>query len=528
MYSKPKETESLYPTDVYQIGAQWADSIYNILTEEERIAQLFWIAIENPDNKVAFDRYKKLIENNQPGGIILFRMTPQKAQEVIAEYQSISKIPLIVSIDGENGVAMRFSGVVEFPKAMTLGAIRDDSLIYAMGLEIARQCKIMGIHANLAPVADINSNPKNPVIGVRSYGDNPKNVARKASAYMQGLQDGGVMAVAKHFPGHGDTDTDSHKTLPQINHNRARLDSVELFPFKTLANEGIWGIMSSHLEVPALEPKTNIPATFSSNIMKNILKNEFNFTGLVISDAVNMKGAKIMGKPGEVDALALAAGNDIILFTENLPEAINKVKEFINDKKITAQEIEDKCKRSLAFKYFLTQNDTIKIAPEKLLSELNSPEAKKLNRQLYEAAVKVISNKNNVIPIKDNSEKWGCFIIGDISNFEKIINQQPNIELFKLPLNNDANFQEVFKKAKNYTNIIFVVADESWGRNTANNSKKQQIYDIAKSSKSIFVFMGNVYRFSNWRTYNIFDGTLVVYQKTPEAQEAMVKRLIKK
>ena len=382
LFSQQESKKTLYPKDIYEIGEFWADSVYKTLSEDERIAQLFWIAIENPTNNALFERNKNLIISHKPGGIILFRMTPQKAREIIDEFQNLSKTPLIVSIDGENGLAMRFSDVVEFPKAMTLGAIQDDSLIFQLGLEIARQCRLMGIHANMAPVADINSNPKNPVIGVRSYGENPENVSRKTKAYMQGLQQGGIMAVAKHFPGHGDTDTDSHHALPIINHDLARLDSVELAPFRTLINAGIWGVMSGHLYVPAIEESENIPASFSSSVLKNMLREKLNFNGLIISDAINMKGAKTMGKPGEIDALALSAGNDIILFTENLPEAIIQVKEMIKEEKILSHEIENKCRRVLAFKYYLIQQSNIEFDNNKLIEELNSDEAKNLNKLL--------------------------------------------------------------------------------------------------------------------------------------------------
>lgn len=327
------------PADIYEYSRAWVDSVYQTLSPERRIAQLFWIAIENPDNANTFKGLTELLEKHQPGGIILFGMSPQKAVDVIQQMQYLSELPLLVSVDGENGLAMRFPGLVAFPNAMSLGAIRNDSLIYEMGLEIARQCKVMGIQVNLAPVADVNVNPANPIIGVRSFGEDPSNVARKASAYVRGLQEGGVMAVGKHFPGHGDTDKDSHKTLPRVHHNRARLDSVELFPFKALIDTGLWSVMSAHLEVPALEKQSNIPASFSKRILVDQLRDAMQFKGLIITDAVNMQGAKSMGRPGVVDALALAAGNDVVEFTEDLPEAIEQVKIAIDQGKLTWNQI---------------------------------------------------------------------------------------------------------------------------------------------------------------------------------------------
>jgi beta-glucosidase-like glycosyl hydrolase len=338
---------------------------------------------------------------------------------------------------------------------------------------------------------------------------------------MLGLQQGGVMAIAKHFPGHGDTDTDSHKTLPKINHDRARLDSVELVPFKSLINEGIWGVMTAHIEAPALE-ESKIPASFSEKVLKNIIRNELNFSGLIFTDGINMQGAKTMGNPGEVDALALAAGNDIILFTENLPEAIKKVQEMIKSEKISQKEIEDKCKRSLCFKYYLLQQNIADTQIETLIEQLNSHEAQNLNKRLNEAAITLLINDNDVIPIK-NDTKCGTIIVGSAPDLETI-KQYPNIELFKLP-SDDAKFEETLKSVENFENLIIVVADDKWTKNSANNQKKKKLLELAKNKNSILVFMGNVYNLTDWQIIEIFAGALVTYQKTPESQEAIVNAL---
>ena len=518
-----QDNRPLFPKDIYKTGEYWADSVYKTLTADERIAQLFWIAIENPANKTTFENYRKQTETYNPGGIILFRMTPQKAWEVINDLQSVSKIPLLVSIDGENGLSMRMSDVVEFPNAMTLGAIQDNNLIFRMGLEIARQFRILGIHVNLAPVADVNNNPANPVIGARSYGENPENVSFKAKAYMLGLQQGGVMAVAKHFPGHGDTNADSHKTLPKINHNRLRLDSVELFPFKSLINAGVWGVMSAHLNVPTLEKDEKIPSSFSSNILQNILRKELGFNGLIITDAINMQGAKTMGKPGVVDALALAAGNDIVEFTENLPEAIKQTKILIESGKMSWDDIEHKCKKSLAFKHFLIyNNDNRQIAQADINIKLNSYLTQRINKKLNEAAVTMLVNDGGIIPLKnDTSVKWNYFILGNAPIFENEIKKSDNINIFKLPVNNDIAFDAMIKKAEQLSNVILVVADDRWTRNSANTKKKQQLLKLAGCKQSIMLFMGNAYNLSRWKGAEDFDGLLVTYQNTKEAQESI-------
>ena len=521
------DSRFLFPKDIYKTGTYWADSVYKTLSEEERIAQLFWIAIERPENKTTFEYYRKQITTHKPGGIILFETTPQKALEVINEFQTVSKVPLLVSIDGENGLSMRMPDVVEFPRAMTLGAIQDDNLIFRMGLEIAHQLRLLGIHVNLAPVADVNNNPANPVIGTRSYGENPENVSHKSKAYMLGLQQGGVMAVAKHFPGHGDTNADSHKTLPVINHNRLRLDSVELFPFKRLIDAGIWGVMSAHLNVPALEKNEKVPSSFSSNILQNILRKELGFDGLIITDAVNMQGVKTMGKPGVVDALALAAGNDIVEFTENLSEAIKQTKMLIESGKMSWDDIEQKCKKSLAFKYFLIyKNNSSLVAKGDVYMELNSYPAQRINKKLNEAAVTMLVNDKDIIPIKNNaSEKWNCYILGNAPAFENEIRKSDNITVFKLPINNDVAFDAMIKKAEQSSNVILVVADDRWARNNANLNKKQQLLKLAGREQSIMLFMGNAYNLSRWKGAEKFDGLLMTYQNTKEAQEAISSAL---
>ena len=240
---KPDKKEPAFLTD----NNKWADSVFEKLTAKERIAQLFMVAAySNKDNKHVKEIIK-LIVDYKIGGLIFFQGGPMRQATLTNTYQSLSKVPLFISIDAEWGLAMRLDSTTQFPHQMTLGAIQNDSLIYEMGTEIARQCKRLGIHINFAPVADVNNNPMNPVISNRSFGEDKYNVTRKALMYMKGLQDNGVLANAKHFPGHGDTDSDSHKTLPTVNSSLDRLDSVELYPFKELISQGLGSMMVAHL-----------------------------------------------------------------------------------------------------------------------------------------------------------------------------------------------------------------------------------------------------------------------------------------
>ena len=267
------------------------------------------------------------------GGIIFFQGTAEKQAELTNYYQKISRVPLLIAMDAEWGAGMRLANVDKFPYQMTLGAIKNDSLIYRFGEAVASQFKRLGMHINLAPVADININPENPVINYRSFGENRENVAGKTIMYMKGMQDNGVIATAKHFPGHGDTNVDSHNDLPVISHSRARLDSIELYPFRKLIEAGTGSIMTAHLNLPSLDSSSGVPSTLSPVIINDLLKNQLGFRGLVITDAMNMKGVTKYFQPGEADARALAAGNDVVEYVTDVEAAIKETKSIYLIKK---------------------------------------------------------------------------------------------------------------------------------------------------------------------------------------------------
>lgn len=507
---------------IYDSAAHWVDSVYSRLTDEERIAQLFWLAVEQPENGASFEKLKAQIHLHQPGGILLFRMSPQRALSVIETLQSVSKVPLLVSIDGEWGLGMRMPEVQSFPYAMTLGAIQDDSLIYQMGVEIARQFKVLGIHVNMAPVADVNSNPNNPVIGHRSFGEQPGNVARKAVAYMKGLQNGGVMAVGKHFPGHGDTDTDSHKTLPLVGHSKALLDTTDLVPFKGMIDEGLWGIMTAHIEVPALDKRSGLPASFSDRIVHGLLRQGLGFKGLVITDAVNMQGARTMGQPGVVDAMALAAGNDIVEFTEDLAGGIRAVKQAIADSLMTMADVEEKCRRSLAFKYWLTAHHSPpEVDSQKLDSLLNAPSALDLNQQLHDAALTVLVN-DHLLPMKDVPKHYACVVVGQAPHIAQYMQQQ-GVPVYALSTTDPAAFDKVLSGMRPYDGYILVMADSQWGRRTENSTRRNQLVRLANQGSSLAVFMGNAYHLSSWKGLDSASGLVISYQNTLGAQQAVLK-----
>jgi len=381
------------------VQSKWVDSVFNSLTPEQRLGQLFMVAVYSNKDLKHVKEIKELITKYNIGGLIWMQGGPLRQGALANYFQSVATTPLLYGVDGEWGLAMRLDSTPRYPKQMTLGAIQNDSLIYKMGRQIAQECKRLGIHVNFAPVADVNNNPLNPVIGVRSFGENKFKVAKKAAMYMQGLQDERVMASGKHFPGHGDTDSDSHKTLPYLTHSRERLDSLELYPFRYLFERGLSSIMVAHLNVPALDTTKNLPSTLSPLIVNDLLKNKLGFKGLVFTDALNMKGVANSAAPGLVDAKALLAGNDVLLFSEDVPKAITEIKKAIDEKKISQQEIDERCKKILRAKYWCGLNAKQQVVTRNLYNDLNSAKSEAMNTTLAEAAVTLLKNDKHFLPL---------------------------------------------------------------------------------------------------------------------------------
>ncbi|HOZ87986.1 MAG TPA: glycoside hydrolase family 3 N-terminal domain-containing protein, partial [Bacteroidia bacterium] len=338
--------------DFLSVQNKWVDSVFNSLTPDQRLGQLFMVAAYSNKDLKHVKEIKDLVVNYNIGGLIWMQGGPVRQGKQANYYQSIAKTPLLYSIDGEWGLAMRLDSTIRYPKQMTLGAIQNDSLIYAMGGQIARECKRLGIHVNFAPVADVNNNPLNPVIGMRSFGEDKVKVAQKAYMYMAGMQSEHVMANGKHFPGHGDTDSDSHKTLPFMPHSAERLDTLELYPFRYLFDRGLASIMVAHLNIPSLDTTQNLASTLSPKVVTDLLKNKMGFRGLIFTDALNMKGASAFFAPGVVDVKALLAGNDVLLFTENVPKAMAEINKAVSEGLIAREEIDERCKKILKAKYW--------------------------------------------------------------------------------------------------------------------------------------------------------------------------------
>jgi len=381
------------------LESRWVDSVFQAMSPDERLGQLFMIRAHSDLGAEHIAGVKAAIERYQVGGLCFFQGTPEKQIELLNSYQKLSGVPLLVGIDGEWGLGMRMkSSTISFPRQLTLGAIQNNRLLYEMGEEIARQMRRVGVTVNFAPVADINNNPENPVINTRSFGEDRYNVTVKSYMYMKGMQDHGLMASAKHFPGHGDTDVDSHNDLPVIPHDRLRLDSVELYPFQALSDYGIGSMMVAHLNMPALDDRKNRPTTLSKNTITGLLKEDINFKGLVFTDALEMKGVTKHFESGQVEAEALVAGNDMLLLPESLEASLREIKRYLADGRLLQSEIDARIRKILRAKYRLGLHHFRPIPVDGVRADLNTAEAKSLKRKLIREALTLVRNRDQMIP----------------------------------------------------------------------------------------------------------------------------------
>lgn len=371
---------------------RWVESRMEKLTLKQKVGQLFVHTIPNEYTQYNRNRLRKVIEEYGVGGVLFSSGEVEKQVRLTNYMQELSEIPLLVTFDGEWGLAMRLKDTPGFPFNRVLGCIENDSLLYEYGREVARQCRAIGVHVNFAPVADVDNNPDNPVINSRSFGSSPQRVAGKVAAYVRGLEDGGVLAVCKHFPGHGDTEVDSHKALPELPFNRSRLDSVELYPFRKAVEAGAGGVMTGHLHVPALGKK---PASISYDII-SVLKNELNFRGLVFTDALEMKG--ISGHEN-ICAQALAAGNDMLLVPRDLKSALKGVMAAVRRGQLSEKLIEEKCRKVLTFKYALGLSRYEPVMLENVKERLFTDSLEELQKKLACAAVTVVRDSDGLVPL---------------------------------------------------------------------------------------------------------------------------------
>lgn len=382
---------------------EWVNQTYSSLSQDEKLGQLFIVALYTNKDENHINQIRNIVTNDKIGGLILMQDDAAKEINLVNEFQQKSKVPLMIGMDAEWGLYQRINTAHKFPWAMTLGAIQDKDLIYKMAAKIAEDCKRMGINWDFAPVVDVNTNPNNPIIGNRSFGSEVSNVTQSALSYANGLQDNNILAAIKHFPGHGDTNTDSHLDLPVVSHNLDRLNKIELAPFKALMNKGIGGVMVAHLYVPSLESGKGIPASVSKKIITDLLKDKWGYKGLIITDALNMGAVANKYKPGELDALAFKAGNDIMLFSQGVSEGKKLIQKAIDKGEISQARVEESVKKILLTKYFLGLNQYTPKNPENVNYDLNNDSHTKLVQNLYSNALTLLKDEKKLLPLNYNS-----------------------------------------------------------------------------------------------------------------------------
>lgn len=467
---------------------QWVDKTYNSLSQDEKLGQLFIVALYTNKDENHINQVRNIVTNDKIGGLILMQDDAAREINLVNEFQQKSKIPLMIGMDAEWGLYQRIATAHKFPWAMTLGAIQDKNLIYQMAAKIAEDCKRMGINWDFAPVVDVNTNPSNPIIGNRSFGSEVFNVTQSALSYSNGLQDNNILAAIKHFPGHGDTNTDSHLDLPVVSHTLDRLNSIELAPFKALMNKGIGGVMVAHLYVPSLESGKGIPASISKNIITGLLKEQFGYKGLIITDALNMGAVANKYKAGELDALAFKAGNDIMLFSQGVSEGKKLIQKAIENGEISQSRVEESVKKILLTKYYLGLNQYTPKNPENVNNDINNDSHKTLVQHLYANALTLIKDEKKLLPLNCKNT---CYYIP--------LEEAP-YQTFADQLN--LNSTVVIKKASeintipaNSTVIVGLHKDNSTAYKPYKISaeSKKVLSDLAKNQNVILNIFGSAY-----------------------------------
>ncbi len=499
---------------------KWVDSIYQNMSLQEKLGQLFMVDIFSSDPKSKSDKIKNLITDYHLGGVIFSKGGPVRQAKLNNEFQALSKVPLMIGMDAEWGLSMRLDSTYAFPWNMTLGAISDNKIVEKVGQRIGEHSKRLGVHINFAPVVDINTNPKNPIIGNRSFGEDRENVTEKALAFMKGMQSAGVMGSAKHFPGHGDTEKDSHKTLPSIDFSRERLDTLELYPYKRIIDAGISSVMIAHLNVPALEPQMNYPSSLSHKIVTGLLKEELGFNGLVFTDALNMKGASNFKKPGEIELAAFLAGNDILLIPEDVPKAMELLEIAYNTELISEKRLAYSVRKILFAKYKVGLNKYKPVNIAYLVEDLNTVNDDALYEKAMDHALTVVKNDRAILPIKDLQKKKIAYInFGDDSGAEFLSELKKYAEVTWVK---EKSLDAYIQKLKNYNYVIIGFHksnDNPWKKFEFSENELVWLYEIARTNTVILDVFARPYAMLDLKTTANFEGIIMSYQNSEISQQ---------
>jgi len=507
--------------DLDKKAVKYADSLYAKLSMDERIGQLYIVALYTNKDQNHISGVRKLVEQERIGGIILMQDDAEQEIALVNEFQKKSRVPMLFGMDAEWGLYQRIKTAHKFPWAMTLGAIQDNNLVYEMASKIAEDAKKMGIYWNFAPVVDVNTNPKNPIIGNRSFGSDVQNVIAKALAYAQGLQDNGVLAAIKHFPGHGDTDVDSHLDLPVVKHSLERLNKIELAPFKALMDKKIGGAMIAHLYVPQLEKGKNIPASISYDIVTNLLKNKFRYEGLVITDALNMNAVAKKYPAGELDLRAFKAGNDVLLFSQDVPTGKKLIKEAIQKGEISEKRLEESVKKILKTKYLLGLQNLRPLSSEGINNVLNNDSHAKISEKLYANALTLLKDEKQLFPLR---EKEVYYLPLEEASHEAFLQElSKEIKVKKI------SFKEILSIPENAVVIIGLHKDNSTAYKPYRVSweSKRLINQVKSRNKVILNVFGSPYALQDVDISGI-SSVLVSYENNPLSMKATAEAYLGK
>lgn len=465
------------------LASSWVDMQMGRLTTRQKIAQMVMVAMNSSHQtslapatamvgdedarKLQFIERKeavmKMVADEHIGGIICFRGDPKSQADLLTQLQQLSldasALPLLVSQDAEWGLAMRLTDVPRLPRNMTLGAIQNKDLLRVFGKFVGFMCRVVGVHVNFAPVIDVNTNPKNPVIGTRALHEDPFQVGHNAWYIISGMLEENVLPCAKHAPGHGDTIVDSHKDLPRITHDKKRLQRVELHPFRKLINEfkSKIGLMVAHITVPALTEDENLPASLSDKVIKGTIRQDLGFGGLVFPDALNMRAITNFYSHSQAALAAFMAGNDILLYADDVTEAINVIETLVQSNKVYAQQLDDSVRRILQVKKQIIEQG--RIMPMDIERDVfaKEPRILALKRTLYEEAVTLVRDERGMLPIKNTDIKIGYIKIGGSKDsLAEVAALREGITVGYVGLDQKLSDLEVVLKTMSFCNVMVV------------------------------------------------------------------------
>lgn len=508
-------------------SSAWVDSVFNTLSKDEKIGQLFMVAAYSNRDEESYRKLSELIEEEQVGGIVFFQGGPLRQTRLLNHYQSLLKVPALIAMDAEWGVGMRLDSTVSYPYQMTLGALTNNELIYDMGRQIAKDFRRLGMHVNFAPVVDVNNNIDNPVINYRSFGEDMFRVADKGFAYMRGLREGGIMATAKHFPGHGDTDVDSHIGLPVLPFSRERLDSLELYPFRYVINRGIGGVMVAHMHIPALDDTPDLPSTLSRPTITGLLREELNFQGLVFTDAMNMRGVTAHFPTGTAELMSVVAGSDLLELSEDVSLSIKEIRKALRKGLITWDLIDQRVKRILAAKQWAGLDNYQPVETEGMFRDLHRRESEELIQRIANEALTLLHNEPpDYFPIPEPLLSTAVVSIG--SDFGTIFQRQlaagKKTSSFVLEKNaGTAETARLEARLKQFDRIIVGIHDKrTRPQSTLDFSPAvlDLITHLSNLPEASFALMANAYTLNQLKGIENAKVLLVAYENSPYTERA--------